>query len=97
MAAKFRLQIMSLVRSLYDGEAESVFLQGDEGEYELLPQHYPLMGALVDSEIKIAKQEPLRIKNGVVMFDNNHCIIIVEEHNMEEFLFQGPAPGGKKE
>ncbi len=95
-AATFRLQVMSLIRSLYDGEVESIFLQGDEGEYELLPNHYPLVGALIDSEIRIANQEPLRIKTGVVMFDNNHCIILAEEHNMEAFLFQGPAPGAKK-
>ena len=96
-AVKFRLRVMSLIRVLYDGEVESVFLEGDEGEYELLPFHYPLIGALVDSAIKIAHQEPLPIKTGVVMFDNNNCIIIVEEHDMESLLFPGGTPtAGKK-
>ncbi len=95
---KFRLRIMSLIRTLYDDEVESVFLQGDEGEYELLPCHYPLIGALVDSDVKIARQTPIRIKTGVVLFENNNCIIIVEEHDMESALFPGAAgtPGGKK-
>lgn len=87
----FRLRVMSLIRTLYDGEVESIFLQGDEGEYELLPMHYPLIGALVDSDIRIAQQPPVRIKSGVVMFENNNCIIIVEEHDMSATLFPGAA------
>ena len=98
MALKFRLQVMSLIRVLYDDQVNSVFLQGDEGEYELLPNHYPLIGALVDSEIKVANQKPIPIKTGVVMFDNNNCIILVEEINIESLLFPGQpsAPGGSK-
>lgn len=97
MADKFRLRVMSLVRTLFDDEVESVFLQGDEGEYELLPFHYPLIGALVDSDIKIAHQPPLRVRSGVVLFDNNTCIILVEEQNIERFLYPGKKAGqGKK-
>ncbi len=97
MADMFRLRVMSLVRTLYDEDVESVFLQGDEGEYELLPFHYPLIGALVDSDIRISHQPPLRIRSGVVLFDNNTGIILVEEQNIEKFLFPDKAAGeGKK-
>jgi len=97
VADKFRLRVMSLVRTLYDDDVESVFLQGDEGEYELLPFHYPLIGALVDSDIRISQQPPLRIRSGVVLFDNNTCIILVEEQNIEKFLHPGKKAGeGKK-
>lgn len=93
MADTFRLRVMSLMRTLFDDEVESVFLQGDEGEYELLPFHYPLIGALVDSDIKISHQQPLRIRSGVVLFDNNTCIILIEEQNIEKFLFPGKKTG----
>ncbi len=92
MAETFRLRVMSLMRVLYDDEVKSVFLQGDEGEYELLPFHYPLMGALLNSDIKISGADPITIKCGVVMFDNNSCIIICEEHETEKMLY---GAGGK--
>lgn len=96
MADKFRLRVMSLVRTLFDDEVESVFLQGDEGEYELLPFHYPLIGALVDSDIRVSNQPALRIRSGVVLFDNNTCIILVEEQNIEKFLYPGQKAGEEK-
>lgn len=94
MAATFRLRVVSLLRTLYDGEVTSIFLVGDEGEYELLPHHYPLMGALMEGEVKIASELPIRLKTGVVMFDNNTCIIIIEEFDIEKKLY-ADAEGGK--
>jgi F0F1-type ATP synthase epsilon subunit len=78
--ATFRLQIMSLRRMLFDGEVKSVYLSGDEGEYELLPYHYPLLGALPEGEVKIADKGSVPLRAGVVLFQNNRCTIIVEEH-----------------
>jgi len=98
VADTFRLRVMSLMRTLFDDDVESVFLQGDEGEYELLPFHYPLIGALVNSDIRIAKHPALPIRSGVILFDNNTCIILVEEQNIERFLFPAKkgAAGDKK-
>lgn len=82
MPGKFRLQIVSLKRMLFNEEVESVYLSGDEGEYELLPYHYPLIGALPEGEIKIAGHIAIPLRAGVVLFQDNQCSIIVEE--MEE-------------
>ena len=76
----FRLQVMSLRRMLFDGDVKSVYLSGDEGEYELLPFHYPLLGALPEGEIKIAEKGSVPLRAGVVMFQNNRCTIIIEEN-----------------
>ena len=75
----FRLQVMSLKRVLFNDDVLSIYLCGDEGEYELLAFHYPLMGTLVEGEIKIAGHASLGIRSGVIMFDNNKCTILVEE------------------
>ena len=75
----FRLQVLSLVRMLYDGAVESVYLTGDEGEYELLPYHFPLIGAIPEGEIKVAGQVSIPLRAGVVLFENNKCTIIIEE------------------
>ena len=63
---------------LFQDEVESVYLFGAEGEFELLPFHYPLVASLISSEINIAGNDPLLIQSGVVMFNNNECKVIVE-------------------
>ncbi len=79
MANTFKLQVLSLKRALFDGEVKSVQLVGDEGEYELLPFHYPLLGALPQGEIKIFEKGNIPLRAGVVMFQHNRCTIIIEE------------------
>ena len=83
---KFHLRVTSVVRTLFSEQVESVFLSGDEGEYELLPHHYPLMGALPEGEIKIAGFDPIPLKGGIVVFLNNQCTIIMEEFQTETFM-----------
>jgi F0F1-type ATP synthase epsilon subunit len=94
--AAFHLQIMSLVRSLFEGEVESVYLFGDEGEYELLAYHYPLLGALPEGEIHIKGHEPIPIRAGAVLFEANRCVILVEELNTKTFLYKGVQHMQKK-
>lgn len=64
---------------LFDGDVKSVYLRGDEGEFELLPYHYPLMAALPEGVVKIREHDPIPIRSGVVMFNENRCTIICEE------------------
>ena len=79
ISSTFRLQVLSLRRVLFDGEVTSVQLSGDEGEYELLPFHYPLLGALPEGEVKIAEKGSVPLRAGVVRFQHNRCTIIIEE------------------
>lgn len=79
MPSTFRLQVCSLRSVLFDGDVKSVYLFGDQGEYELLPYHFPIMGALLEGEVRIMGHDPIPIKSGVVMFNDNRCTIIVEE------------------
>lgn len=78
MAGTFRLRIVTLKSILFDGQVKSAYLFGDEGEYELLPFHKTLMGALPEGEVRIKDHESVPIKSGVVMFRDNECTIIAE-------------------
>lgn len=94
----FRLQVLSLIRMLFEGEVESVYLSGDEGEFELLPFHYPILSALPEGDIKIANHDPIPLRAGVMMFQDNQCIIIIEE--LEKAVVreeQKPAHGGSSQ
>ena len=78
MKKKFPLEIVCAEGVLFQEEVESVYLFGDEGEFELLPFHYPLVASLASSKINIAGYDPVPIQSGVVMFNNNECTVIVE-------------------
>jgi len=75
----FKLSIMTPDALLYQNEVESVFLTGDQGEYELLPYHYPVLGFLQKGNVIINWKEAVPVKFGVIKFFANDCIILVEE------------------
>ncbi|MFP4473038.1 MAG: hypothetical protein ACLFPX_04100 [Candidatus Omnitrophota bacterium] len=77
--ATFKISVMTPDALLYQNEIESVFLTGDQGEYELLPYHYPVLGVLNEGNIIVNWREAIPIKFGVVRFFANDCIILVEE------------------
>ncbi len=75
----FKIAIMTPEALLYQNEVESAFFIGDNGEYELLPYHYPLLGILKASSIILDWKEAVPVKFGVVKFFANSCIVLVEE------------------
>jgi len=75
----FKISVMTPEALLYQNEVESVFFTGDQGEYELLPYHYPVLGILAQSNIIVNWREAVPIKFGIVKFFANDCIVLVEE------------------
>jgi F0F1-type ATP synthase epsilon subunit len=78
MKLTFHLKMMSIDGIVIEDQVNSVYVTGTDGEYELLPFHYPLMGALPEGEIKISGYDPFPVKVGIIMFNHNQCKIIVE-------------------
>ena len=64
---------------MYQQEVESAFFIGDQGEYELLAYHYPVIGILKKGNIILNWKEAVPIKFGVIRFFANDCIVLVEE------------------
>lgn len=64
---------------LFEGEAKSVFLPGDMAEFELLDFHAPIVSLLKAGKVVIDWETSIPIKKGMVKFDNNECVILVEE------------------
>ena len=64
---------------VYEGEAESVFVPGDLGEFELLSMHAPIVSLLKPGKVVIDWKTSIPIKNGMLKFDNNECVILIEE------------------
>ncbi len=78
MKSKFHLQILSLQGLVFDDLVESVYLTSEEGEFELLAFHHPLVATLIEGEIKIADHASIPIRLGAVSFRENRCYMIVE-------------------
>ena len=75
----FKCVILRPRKLIYENEIQSIFLQGDRGEYEILAYHYPLMGVLKQGDIIVNWNEKIFIKGGVIRFFANECTIMVEE------------------
>ena len=78
MALRFNLQVMSLKGLAFDDMVESIYLTGDDGEFELLAFHHPLVASIPEGDLKIAGHESIPIKVGVLSFRNNQCRILAE-------------------
>lgn len=74
-----KLEILNPKHVLFQGEAKSVFLPGDLAEFELLDFHAPIVSLLRPGRVVIDGKKGIPIKQGMVRFDNNECMILVEE------------------
>lgn len=75
----FKCVVLSPHSLIYQNEIQSIFVRGDDGEYEILAYHYPLLGVLRKGNIIINWNERISINGGVLKFFANECTIIVEE------------------
>ena len=75
----FHLTILNPKHVVYEGEVKSVFLPGDKGEFELLTFHAPIVSLLRPGAVVVDWEKTIPIKNGMVKFDRNECVILVEE------------------
>lgn len=69
---------MSLKGMAFDDMVESLYLTGDDGEFELLAFHHPLVASIPEGDLKIADYGTIPIKVGVLCFKDNRCRIIAE-------------------
>ena len=77
----FKCTVMSSKTLLFEEEVSSVFLTGDQGEYELLAYHFPVLGILKQGNIIIDWKNSIPVKSGIMRFLANECVILVEEED----------------
>ena len=76
---KFKVSILNPKHVVYDGEAESVYLPGDRGDFEILPMHAPIVSLLRPGNVIVDWKEKFAIKRGMARFANEECVVLVEE------------------
>ncbi|MBI5300005.1 MAG: hypothetical protein A3H42_02860 [Deltaproteobacteria bacterium RIFCSPLOWO2_02_FULL_46_8] len=75
----FDIVILNAKRVLFEGKAESAFLQGDTGEFEILPYHCPVVSLLKKGRMVIDGTKYLNVKGGIMRFRGNRLVVLVEE------------------
>ncbi|MDI6774497.1 MAG: hypothetical protein QME60_03760 [Verrucomicrobiota bacterium] len=74
-----KVTILNPKHVIFDGEAKSVFLPGDLAEFELMDYHAPIVSLLRPGKVVVDWEQIIPIKQGMVKFDKNECMILVEE------------------
>ena len=74
-----KVTILNPKHVLFEGEAKSVFLPGDLAEFELLDFHAPIVSLLRPGNVTLDWKERIPIAKGMVTFDDNECMILVEQ------------------
>ncbi len=74
-----KVTILNPKQVLFDGEAASVFLPGDLAEFELLDGHVPIVSLLRPGKVVLDWETAVPVQRGMVKFDKNECMILVEE------------------
>ncbi|MFH1339472.1 MAG: hypothetical protein ABIH40_06490 [Candidatus Omnitrophota bacterium] len=63
---------------IFEGKAKSITLPGEQGVFEILSFHKPLLSRLISGQLVIDEQS-FSIRRGVAGFNRNRATIIVEE------------------
>lgn len=76
-----QLKIVSPEKTVYDGAAESVFVPGTLGQFEILTDHAPIISTLEEGELTFVTSEgteKLAILGGFISVKHNEVKVCVE-------------------
>ncbi|MFN0032757.1 MAG: ATP synthase F1 subunit epsilon [Flavobacteriales bacterium] len=77
-----KVEILTPEATLYQGEANYVFLPGSNGSLGLLNRHAPLISSLKKGTLRIKdtanKEHKFEVKGGTVEVNRNKVIILAE-------------------
>jgi len=78
-----KVTVLSPKQTIFEGEAKSVFLPGDLAEFEILDYHAPIVSLLRAGNVLVDWERKVPIRRGMIKFDNNECMILVEEESQK--------------
>jgi F-type H+-transporting ATPase subunit epsilon len=65
-------------RVIFEGQAKSIILPGEEGTFEILPFHKDIFSRLLTGWVIIDEKEKVPIRRGIVKLEKNVATIIAE-------------------
>jgi F-type H+-transporting ATPase subunit epsilon len=79
--ATLHVDVVSAEAAIFTGEAKFVVLPGEAGELGILPGHTPLLGVLVEGDVRIqtgGATNTATIDSGFLSVDRDKVIIVAE-------------------
>jgi len=80
MKNTFTLQVVTVTRALFEGEAIDLHCTGLDGEMSILPYHEPLITRLSKSTLYVRQNEKeqleFKILDGIVEVANNKVVVL---------------------
>lgn len=77
--ATFSLKILNPKQVVFQGDVQTVFFPGDNGEFELMAYHAPIVSLLKEGEIVIDWDKRIPVKKGMVRFLGEECVVLLEQ------------------
>ena len=71
--------LLSPNKVLFEGKARSVILPGEQGVFEVLSYHKPLLSRLISGKVIINNEHEFAISRGIVGINLNKATVVVEE------------------
>jgi F-type H+-transporting ATPase subunit epsilon len=69
--------VLSAKEVIFEGKAKSVILPGEQGEFEILPFHKPILSRLIFGRIYI-DEDCIPIRRGIVKGYYNNVTVLIE-------------------
>jgi F-type H+-transporting ATPase subunit epsilon len=79
--SSLQVELVAADRKVWEGEADMVQARTIEGELGILPGHTPLLGVLVEGDVRIStggSTNVATIDNGFLSVDRDKVIIVAE-------------------
>ncbi len=80
--SQLHVELVAADRKVWEGEAREVIARTMEGELGILPGHTPLLGILVEGDVRIqsasGQQHTATIDNGFLSVEHNRVTIVAE-------------------
>lgn len=78
-----KLEILTPVKKIFEGEVESVQVPGDKGAFTILHNHAPIISTLQKGKIYIhggqARDQTFEISGGVIEVKRNKIIVLADQ------------------
>ena len=73
-----KVRILNPKNTIFSGEAKSVFVKGDMGEFEILDFHAPVISLLRKGDVTIDWAQKFAVSKGIVKFHDGECLILLD-------------------
>ncbi len=80
--APLQVDVVAADRKVWSGEASAVFARTVDGELGILPGHQPLLGILIEGELRVdtgSGKQTATIDSGFLSVDHDRVTIVADQ------------------